>query len=507
MLTSRRRGRSSEPLTSWEFGQARQTPPPTSKIVTTVALTSYEFGQAGKVPHPVPPTNSSTTGVLGSYRQRRLPEVSPVIFRPRLGWPYRRSERKANFLEYGCEDASSSEDDDDNEHGRKRKKARTQAKKQMVQIKKFLYGDLGLDPANEDDQVTVIAWSANANTTVLGYASMLRQVLRAGYPLTRQGVSLYTRERVRRKTLAAKSCKQYTFAINYLYSITGEDDKTRHALFSKGLGKMARLNPKTRGAMTEDMVMELINYPLLLTEKNKWMRDAFILLAATGVRQNQLINMRLDRCRFVKDSSAGSVYAITVDRNHKGRSSSYDDETECHVTNPVFGDHLDRIVQEAKSRRNSKNKVVYLSPRWDHTSAAKARKVVKEAASYFGWSDELSWVLHSTRDGAAVNAFLKAAPRGEKKALLKIQATTGHVTLNMLRQYAVPNEDRITYQRMKRDDAMLRLTGVVCDTLEKRYSKEQVGSMLRVCKIDGCFSHGAWKAMMEEQKRKRNRKK
>ena len=147
MLTSRRRGRSPEPLTSWEFGQARQTPPPTSKIVTTVALTSYEFGQAGKVPHPVPPTNSSTTGVLGSYRQRRLPEVSPVIFRPRLGWPYRRSERKANFLEYGCEDAYSSEDDDDNEHGRKRKKARTQAKKQMVQIKTMVQCKFKIDAA------------------------------------------------------------------------------------------------------------------------------------------------------------------------------------------------------------------------------------------------------------------------------------------------------------------------------------------------------------------------
>ena len=425
-------------------------------------------------------------------------------------WPYR---REVVSCELDLLDASSSDDDDApaREQTKKRKAARSLLRRQLVQIKKFAYGVLGLDPNVMGDRHTMIAWSANTNATIIGYGSMLRKVAEAGHPMTREGISAYTEQRVSAGTLASKSVYQYKNAGNYLYRVLGQDgngSKERFALISKGLSNMAKLNPRTRGAITQDMIEELIELPWLNSPAMIWMRDAFILLAATGVRQNQLINMTAERCRFVKNSSEGKIFAITVDANHKGRrgTSNFDNDTECHVTNPVFGHHVDRIHREALAREDDANKISYMSKEWTHTSAAKARKALKRAASELHWNPELSWVLHGTRDGAAVDAFMKTAPLGEKKALLKIQERTGHVTLNMLRHYAIPNDERVKYQRMKRDDAMLRLTGVVCDTLETRYSNERLGSMLKVCAEESCFDHGSWRAVVKEREKLRRRR-
>ena len=80
-----------------------------------------------------------------------------------------------------------------------------------------------------------------------------------------------------------------------------------------------------------------------------------------------------------------------------------------------------------------------------------------------------------------MDAFLKAAGKSEKQLLLDIQRRTGHVTLDMPRHYAVPNEERLEFQRMKVDDAMPRATGVVVDHVERRFQGgRRVGGLVGV---------------------------
>ena len=157
---------------------------------------------------------------------------------------------------------------------------------------------------------------------------------------------------------------------------------------------------------------------------------------------------------------------------------------ESHFTNPFWGRELERILGEAAQRKVRGNSNLLVCPHWTAKSAPKARKLINRCAKELKWSPELNWVLHSTRDGAAVDAFLKAAGKSEKQLLLDIQRRTGHVTLDMLRHYAVPNEERLEFQRMKVDDAMLRATGVVVDHVERRFhGGRRVGGLVGVSPV------------------------
>jgi hypothetical protein len=399
-------------------------------------------------------------------------------------------------------EASDSDDEDNStEEGRKMKEKREQLVVQRAKIKDFLFNFLGLDPDDPEDQLTVIAWCANLENTVNGYASMLAQVFETEGSLTYTSLNTHLLKRkgnTRWKgelltKLAPGSILQYNSAMTYYLRVTGQlGERERQRLIVKGFKNTTELSAKVRGALTEDMVQALINQPFMMTNAMQWLRDALIVLSATGVRQNQLFQMELNNCAYHGKEYGGDVWKIRVNRNFKGRSNqrsrNHDTDMEVHYTNPFWAREIRRIIGAAEKRKKDGEPRAYVCPKWALTSNVTARKAIRRGAKELGWAPQLSWVLHSCRDGAAVDAFLKAAGDGQKAALRAIRDKTGHVTLAMLRHYGIPNEDRLRFQQMKADDAMLRLLGVVEDNVEDRYCRRLRDT--RMIKVSGMRDFG-----------------
>jgi len=79
-----------------------------------------------------------------------------------------------------------------------------------------------------------------------------------------------------------------------------------------------------------------------------------------------------------------------------------------------------------------------------------------QAAAGELWDEDLEWVLHGFRHGAAAEAFLKYGNKSLAQKLLEVKKVTGHITYDMLRHYSQQNEDRLFLVRAQASQIMAK---------------------------------------------------
>ena len=204
------------------------------------------------------------------------------------------------------------------------------------------------------------------------------------------------------------------------------------------------------------------------------------------------------------------TWNVTVVRNRKGTRSKFAQQMEVHYTNPSWKEEIDRISEGVRERIPKEGPNPIVLPKWLPRSGMKERKLLKEQAAALGWVQDLEWVLHSFRNGAACDAFLRHADEGVLKALVAVQKRTGHISLEMLRHYAVSNEDRLKYQKMKMDEGLLRMGGVVADSVESQVRPLFVGNgkgatRTKVSAMHNVGDSEEWKEYMRQVSKKKKK--
>lgn len=487
---------------------------------SSVGSTSTSFSTFGK-PSPLPevPTLFQSTEKAGCNptNQQDSPSTSAQRFVPQLSrkvkqYSGRRPRQPQETPLFA--DVSDSGSDNDEPESKRKTKAKQYAREQAA-IDAWVR-ELGFDPVqNPDHNIVALALTYNEPVTVLQYASQLRQITESGHSKTWRGLVMHIAERLdgNGRPMSAGTIGQYRSSmLNYLNAIgaNGEEAQARAAL--KGLQRKVRgSNVRRRGGITYEKVRDMIKSENKLAVIHK---RAFTLLSATGVRQNQLVDMRLNEWQLERTEPSGKkVWRVTVRRNKKGvptTAPGYDTDFEDHLTNPDWSDDIDEILADTKKRTTAINSNPYLLVNWN---AAQARKEVRRLAKKLNWPEALQWVLHSFRHGAAIDAFLKNADRSVVDALKAVQEKTGHISIEMIRYYCEPNEDRERYVNMKMDDGVLRLTKVVQDTNGRFFERHGVNGpaapQLTARDLGGVVNKAKWKIRLEKdakKKKARNKK-
>ena len=388
---------------------------------------------------------------------------------PRL---FQRQQRREE--DDSCPDSSSSDEDDAEPLSEEEEEKARERRSRLVRIERFLRDVAKLDYSKLEDQITARAFKSKNLNTVYNYCSGISAVAKAGFPLTLEGYNKYLISEY--NTKSGPTSQQYEISFTHWRNSSGqcgEDIQSRYLTKAIALEKGRTLT--VRGSLTEDYVLDLISQPAV--KKQSAIRDVYIMLAATGARCNQLVGLRSDACRV--DPDQPQVWRVTVKRNFKGRSYDYARAYEIHFTNPNYHGEILRIVTEAKARSTEEDPHPVLLPDWKTGRGADARKLLAEQAKKLKWSEKLSWVLHSFRYGTACDAFLRKASAGEAAALAEVKKSTGHISITMLRSYAIPVRERESYRDMLLGESLLRATGVVTNALEGTYAPAPVPSLLR----------------------------
>ena len=401
-------------------------------------------------------------------------------------------------------DCSSSDDEEENNPKRK-EEVRVEMVKR-ARIHRFFLNDLNLDLRHsERDQTTALAFMSIKVGSLYDYCSCLHGIVKRGYQLTEEGVQRFVREQSHNFTSGTinqhhNAFKHYRKAMG----LAGEAQRTE-AVFAGSCIEKACANTKVRGSIVQSMARELVESDAV--KKKPAFRDLYILLSASGVRSNQLRELRVSDCW--EDEKNPGVWQFTVVKNHKGvKSRGPSDATEIHHTNPFWKHEIKRIVSEARSRITKKDSNPHILKEWDIRKGTNERKLLAEQAKRLKWPSELSWVLHSFRNGACCDAFLRNASKGDIAAFAAAQKVTGHVTLQMLRHYAIPNIDRIKYQKMKMDHCLLRVTGIVTDNLTGRYcSAAALPKLVSQSSMKNRGNEDEWKSHQKRVKREEKEKK
>lgn len=352
--------------------------------------------------------------------------------------------------------------DDDDMLGEKEREEKRKNQIRFRRLERFFRVELGYVPEeNEEERTTMLAFRSVQLDTACQYCSCLSQIVKNGFELTLDGYNQFLVGPGQK--LKGPTTGQYFTAFKHFSRVMGWwNPIDRSKAITDALKREKVEGEKVRGSITEDMVEDLLKTKELLDGKHELARNLFILLSATGCRLNQLVHLRESDCK--KDPEEEGVWRVSVRANHKGRQGkNASTKFEVHFTNPRWGHEIERIL--AANRQTSRDRDPHVCPGWHTGSGMQERKLLKELAAKLKWSPELAWVLHSFRNGAAYDAFMKCASDSDLKRCLAVKAKTGHLTLEMIRHYAVPNSERLRYAQMRLEECVLRATGVVMDGL------------------------------------------
>jgi integrase len=205
-----------------------------------------------------------------------------------------------------------------------------------------------------------------------------------------------------------------------------------------------------RGAITRPMLLELLALPEIPKDYKDW----FVILGASGLRRNQLMSLRFSHCKY-DPSLKPPAWVLLAERNFKGRAGRLSKKgaaLEEHICNPAWNAELTRIFKGVEQRKSSTNPDPIVGfdfkPNW-------GLEYLKFAAAEL-WDEDLWWVLHGFRHGAAAEAFLKFGNQSIARKLLEVQKVTGHITYDMLRHYSQQNEDRLFLVRAQASQVMAK---------------------------------------------------
>ena len=167
------------------------------------------------------------------------------------------------------------------------------------------------------------------------------------------------------------------------------------------------------------------------------------------------MSLQSSHCKY--DSSLKPpAWVVLAERNFKGRSGRLSKKgaaLEEHVCNPAWNAELNRIFKRIEQRKSSANPDPVIGFGFKPNVAL---DYVKVAADLLCWDEDLGWVLHGFRHGAAVEAFLRYGNQSLARKLLEVQKVTGHITYDMLRHYSQVNEDRLFLVRAKASTIMAK---------------------------------------------------
>jgi hypothetical protein len=285
-------------------------------------------------------------------------------------------------------------------------------------------------------------------------------------------------------------------AIRFYLACTGErgSEKRIEMLKNAAQRRQTPSNNGVRGAIMYKQVEQLLRLPDLPDEY----RDAFVILAASGMRACQYKQLMLDEVRYCKGEDC---WVLTVPRCGKGRSSATNKRSpvEEHVCHPYWNARIRVAKERAEKRVTVRNPNPVLAHRWKQP---RALAYIKEAAKIFKWSPELEWVIHGQRHGAAAEAFLRYSKDGDAvKVFMEVYDRTHHVNLQMILDYAKTNEDRLFLARAQQAARTYQTAGLETMALKlfegetlKRTRKE-----LKVASKVDAKQRAAFKTMIEKE--------
>lgn len=415
----------------------------TTNTITTTATT-----------HPAPASTAL-------QQSRQL----PAFIRPAERTTTRRLREEQSDGEDSCPDCSDSDDDARTPLQKKQTVAEKARRSKLLRIERCLVNDIKIDYRDPYDQDTARAFRCISANSVYNYCSAITAIAQAGYPLTWEGYQRFISQNGEK--FSAGTIKQYLTAFKHYARAAGLDGaKARTDAVNEAVAQEQGHSLNVRGTITQDLVAELIARPAVKAQP--LLRDVFILLSATGVRSNQLTDLKEDACALV--TTQPRTWRVTVRRNQKGNTKKnltllY----EIHFTNPTWFEEVSRIVALARSKATDADPHPLLCPRWMEGRGAAARALLAQEAKALKWSPRLQWVVHSFRNGAACDAFMKYASQGDLRALEEVRRRTGHISLDMLRLYAIPESERESYRERLLGDSLLHATGVVANSLDGKY--------------------------------------
>ena len=389
----------------------------------------------------------------------------PAFLNPAARTTTRRAREGLKDGDDSCPDCSDSDDDARTPLQKKQTVAEKARRSRLLRIERCLVDDIKIDYRNPYDQDTARAFRCISANSVYNYCSAITAIAQSGYPLTWEGYQRFITQNGEKFT--AGTIKQYLTAFKHYARAAGLDGaKARTDAVNEAVALERGHSLNVRGTITEDLVAALIARPAVKAQP--LLRDVFILLSATGVRSNQLADLQEDACALVP--SKPRTWRVTVRRNQKGNTTkSLTLLYEIHFTNPTWFEEVSRIVALARSKATDTDPHPLLCPEWMEGRGAAARALLAQEAKALKWSPRLQWVVHSFRNGAACDAFMKYASQGDLRALEEVRQRTGHISLDMLRLYAIPESERESYRERLLGDSLLHATGVVANSLDGMY--------------------------------------
>ena len=185
---------------------------------------------------------------------------------------------------------------------------------------------------------------------------------------------------------------------------------------------------RSRGAITRLMIQDLIR---LESVADTPYAAGFVVQHAFGLRNEQVENARISDFRKIFDARGKVIcYSFQVFRHKRYNANSYTtSELETHVCSAAWNDKIGRIIDAAEARWEEDDEDILVPGR----NPVTANKLIKQAAKELEWNQDVDWVDHGIRHGAAVDAADDAEDQSHEgrtlAAMTQLQQKTPEVTM------------------------------------------------------------------------------
>lgn len=235
------------------------------------------------------------------------------------------------------------------------------------------------------------------------------------------------------------------------------------------------MGTRIRGAITRKLTLQMCELRDSIIPREY--KDHYIMLNATGLRKEQYKSLTLQDCHRIPGARGKAHYEILAPPVYKGCLGSLSKlaKTTFYLkTDPDWTPTLDELFAKIRKRikPGNENPVVGFTYK-DHYGL----KYVKAAAAELGWDEEMIWVVHGTRHGAANDAF-ESCNGSYAQRLLAAQERTGQDSFVVLAGYSLGADSRNELARAQKSHIMNRprdsgaMKSKIFSALELRISRK-----------------------------------